>query len=144
MPADRHTKARTIPTLRSRVSNGTSLLANIDGRSSLARRFRDLVESFEADLGGPSLTEVERGLIRQAAALTLRSEQLQADMVNGQPVDGDQLIRLTGTAKRILQAITVKASKRKPSAPTLADYAAQKFAGEAEQSAVEVADGEAP
>jgi hypothetical protein len=140
MPADRPIKARTIRTLRSRVSNGTVMLANIDGRSSLARRYRDLVESFEADLGGPSLTEVERGLIRQAASLTLRAEQLSADLVNGQPVDGDQLIRLTGTAKRILQAISAKAAKRKPTGSDalkehLAKRAAERAAASVESEA---------
>ncbi|MBR1233652.1 hypothetical protein [Bradyrhizobium sp. AUGA SZCCT0182] len=53
-------------------------------------------------------------MIRQAAALTFKAETLQSDLVNGNPVDGDQLIRLTGTAKRILSALGEKASKRQP------------------------------
>src|SRR5258705_6554548 len=108
----RDTLATSCATSRSKVSNGTRLLQNVDGRSSSARRFRDLVRAYESEVGG-NLTEVERGLIRQAAALTFKAETLQSDLVNGNPVDGDQLIRLTGTAKRILSALGEKASKRK-------------------------------
>jgi hypothetical protein len=111
MQTARDTLATSCATSRSKVSNGTRLLQNVDGRSSSARRFRDLVRAYEAEVGG-NLTEVERGLIRQAAALTFKAETLQSDLVNGNPVDGDQLIRLTGTARRILSAIGERASKR--------------------------------
>jgi len=46
---------------------GSSRPANVDGRSAYARRFRDLVRAFEAEVGG-TLSELERGLVRQAAA----------------------------------------------------------------------------
>ena len=49
----------------------------LSGRSSAAHRFRDICRSYEAE-AGCNVTEVERDLIRQAAALTLRAEQLQA------------------------------------------------------------------
>jgi hypothetical protein len=127
MPIAHQNIIRTSTTNRSAVTNGSKLLVGIDGRSPAARRFRDLIQAFEAEVGGV-LTEVERGLIKQAAALTMRAEQLQADIVNGKPVDGDQLIRLTGTAKRILGAISRKAETRKPPAPTLADHIARRAA----------------
>jgi hypothetical protein len=112
---------------RSAITNGSRLLEGIDGRSPLARRFRDLIKAYEAETGG-NLTEVERGLIKQGAALTIRAEQLQADIVNGKPVDSDALIRLSSTAKRILGAISAKAAKRKPAAPTLQDHIARRAA----------------
>jgi hypothetical protein len=130
----RDTLATGCATTRSKVSNGTRLLQNVDGRSSSARRFRDLVRAFETEVGG-NLTEVERGLIRQAAALTFKAETLQSDLVNGNPVDGDQLIRLTGTAKRILSAIGEKASKRKEPAPTLQDHLRKRAAERADAAA---------
>jgi hypothetical protein len=130
----RDTLANSCATTRSKVSNGTRLLQDVDGRSSSARRFRDLVRAYEAEVGG-NLTEVERGLVRQAAALTFKAEKLQSDLVNGNPVDGDQLIRLTGTAKRILSALGEKASKRKPPAPTLQDHLARRAAERAEAAA---------
>ena len=103
----------------------------VDGRSSSARRFRDSVRAYEVEVGA-NLTEVEHSLIRQAAALAFKAEILESDLVNGNPVDGDQLIRLTGTAKRILSALGDKASKRKPPAPTLQDHIAQRAAVRAE------------
>jgi hypothetical protein len=126
MKHTRNAVATSCPTSRSKVSNGTRLLQNVDGRSSSARRFRDLVAAFEKEVGG-NLTEVERGMIRQAAALTFKAETLQADLVNGNPVDGDQLIRLTGTSKRILSALAEKARKHR-AAPklTLADHIAKR------------------
>jgi hypothetical protein len=127
----RNTLATSCATTRNKVSNGTRLLQNVDGRSSSARRFRDLVRAYESEVGG-NLTEVERGLIRQAAALTFKAEALQSDLVNGNPVDGDQLIRLTGTANRILSAIGEKASKRKEPAPTLQDHLRKRAALRAE------------
>jgi len=125
---------RSSTTNRSAVTNGSKLLVGIDGRSPTARRFRDLVAAFEAEIGG-NLTEVERGLVKQAAALTIRAEQLQADIVNGKPVDSDQLIRISSTAKRILGAIGEKAAKRKPSEPTLEDYLDRRAAAEADEEA---------
>jgi hypothetical protein len=67
-------------------------------------------------------------MIRQAAGLTLRAEQLQAAIVRGEAVDDDQLIRLSSTARRLLTAIAAKAAKRKPPAPTLQDHIARRRA----------------
>lgn len=117
--------ADLLPTTRSAVSNGTRLLEGVDGRSSPARRFRDLIQSFARDLGGFSrLTEAERALVRQAASLTLRAEQLQAAVVRGEPVDADTLIRLSGEARRLLSSIP----KREAPKPALQDYLAGKAA----------------
>ncbi len=113
MQSDHAKPIRVSPTNRSAVSNGTKLLDGIDGRSPTARRFRDLVQAFQAEFGG-ALSEADKLLVRQAAALTIRAEQLQADLVNGLPVDADALIRLTGTANRILGSINAKSRKRKP------------------------------
>ena len=93
----------------------------------------------ETECGG-NLTEVERGLIRQAAALTFKAESLQSDLVNGNPVDGDQLIRLTGTAKRILTRHWGEGQQARSSVgPSLSDYLARK----ATEKAAGASDGDA-
>jgi hypothetical protein len=93
-------------TSRSRVTNGKRSMAGVDGRSSSARRFRDLVESFSAELGGMDcLSEAEKALVRQAASLAMRAEQLQGAIVRGESVNPDELIRLTNTARRTLASI---------------------------------------
>src|ERR1700687_674652 len=96
----RHTGANCATT-RSAVSNRSRLLQNVDGRSASARRFRDLVAAFEAEVGG-TLSELERGLVRQAAILSLKTEQMQECIVRGEVADCDTLIRLSGEARRIL------------------------------------------
>jgi hypothetical protein len=41
-----------LSSLRARVTNHKDLLPGLDGRSATARRFRDLVNAFIADMGG--------------------------------------------------------------------------------------------
>jgi hypothetical protein len=70
---------------KSRVSNGSKLLPLADGRSTTARRFRDLIEEISADLGGPSiLSEGQRQLIRRAAMLSAECERLEALAARGE------------------------------------------------------------
>ena len=123
MHATRRNTAPARSTSRDKVSNGR-LLKNVDLRSSSARRFRDLVRSYEAELGG-ELSEAERSLVRQAVALQLQAERLQEMIVRGEAVDSDSLIRVSSTSKRLLSIIAAKTGKRKPAAgPTIADYLA--------------------
>jgi len=47
------------------------------------RRFRDLVEGIQADLGGRDLlSEGQLQLIRRAAGLSVMSESIEADFVD--------------------------------------------------------------
>lgn len=56
-------------TARSRVTNHQDLLPGLDGRSSAARRFRDLVAALIADQGGlDQCSEIKLGLLRRLAA----------------------------------------------------------------------------
>jgi hypothetical protein len=71
--------------------------------------------------------------------LTLRAEQLQGAIVRGEPVSNDELVRISSTAKRLLETIRSKADKRKPRGPTLQEYLARK----AEENAVRAPDGDA-
>jgi hypothetical protein len=119
----------TPPASRSKVSNGSALHQNVDERSSGARRFRDLVAAYSADLGD-NLSEADLAMIRIASALTLKSEQMQAQLAAGENVDSDSLIRLAGTTRRSLAAIQARA---KPKAnETLQEYLSRKAAAAAE------------
>ena len=120
--------ARTSTTNRSAVTNGSKLLVGIDGRSPTARRFRDLVQAYSAEIGG-DLSQTEMAMIKAAASLSLTAEMMQADLVNGKMVNPDDLIRLSSEARRLLDALAEKkAGKRKPSTPKLAEYLAQRAA----------------
>jgi hypothetical protein len=103
-----------LTTSRARITNGSKLLAGVDGRSSGARRFRDLVHDLSADLGGvAALTTAELATVRNCAGLLLRAEQLQADIARAQPVDANQISRLSNTARRLLNTIADKRRERR-------------------------------
>ena len=73
---------------RSAVTNHKDLLPGLDGRTATARRFRDLVNAFVADMGGlDRCSEVRLGLVRRLAATTVQAEMLEARMVNGDAID---------------------------------------------------------
>ena len=56
--------------------------------------------SFTVEIGGKP-SEIEIGLIRQAAALKLR-EQVQAQIVAGAHVDAEDVVRLSSEYRRIV------------------------------------------
>lgn len=128
---DAQTAARS-PAVRSAVTNGSKALAGVDGRSATARRYRDLIADFANELGGTNqLTTAEQGLLRQAATLTLRAEQLAAAVVRGEAVDGDELIRLSGEARRILTSLRKRAGASPTTHIPLRDQLAAEAAAEA-------------
>jgi hypothetical protein len=124
---------------RSATSNGSTILAGVDGRSLEARRFRDLVVSFAEPLGGfESLTEESAALVRQAASITMQNESIQAAAVRGEPVDAEQVVRLTNALTRVLSALK-RHRKPKSSAPSLAEIVARHRAEEAARAAAPTA-----
>jgi hypothetical protein len=101
------------------------LLVGIDKRSPTARRYRDLVQAYKAEIGG-DLSQRDMAMVKQAAALAIQSEMMQADIVNGKMVDSDDLIRLSSEVRRILDGLK---TGRKPAAvPSIHDHAAKRAA----------------
>jgi hypothetical protein len=109
-------KAHTGP-----VSTRSKLCRGVDGRSATARRFRDLAADFAADLGG-TLTTAEIALVRQAALVTLRSEAMLADTLNGATVATDDMVRATNATVRVMAALGALHHKRQPARKTLAQH----------------------
>lgn len=110
---------------RLRRTRAGTVMPRVDGRFLHARRYRQLVEQFEAELGA-DLSAADRELVKTAAGLVLRREQMEQAVIKGEPVDGDQMVRLASEARRILSK--VKASKKAKSAgPTLAEYLKEKY-----------------
>ena len=65
---------------RSRVSNGSALfLDGVDGRSALARRYRDIIKQLVSDLGGDP-SEAQSLIVRRASTLAVWCEQAEAEM----------------------------------------------------------------
>jgi hypothetical protein len=119
-----------VPRLRARITNHADLLPGLDGRSAAARRYRDLVNSFIADMGGlDTISEIKLGLLRRLAATTVQAELIEAKMVSGQKIDVATLCTLASTTVRLSQRLGLERRAREvvPSAhevPNLADYLA--------------------
>jgi hypothetical protein len=120
--SDRHALGERPSRQRSRITNGSKLVAAVDGRSAEARRYKDVAFSLADDLGGAAgLTEAQRALVRQVAAMTVQSEKLQGAVLRGEEVDIEQLTRLSNALSRMLHRLGLKRAKRIPSSP-LADH----------------------
>jgi hypothetical protein len=74
----RRKKTLTQTKLRSAITNGKFVLANVDHRSLEMRRLRDLVEEHCNQFGGSdAVTHSERILIGRASMLTLLTEMME-------------------------------------------------------------------
>jgi hypothetical protein len=110
MPADSPQIAGRSNVARSRVTtNDSRLLAGVDGRSTIARRYRDVMEAIISDLGGEEVIgEGQRQLARRAAALSVQCEQIEANMATGGHVDANDYVRLVNALNRTLKTIGLK------------------------------------
>ena len=70
---------------KSAISNGARLfIEGLDGRTALARRYRDLVAEFVSDLGGADvISEAQRAIIRRAASLCVWCEAVEVQAGGG-------------------------------------------------------------
>lgn len=92
----------------SAITNGSKLLAGIDGRSPWVRRCRDLLSEHVADLGG-EISVGERSLVRRCATITTELEFLEARFAaaetGAKPADLDLYLRAANNLRRLLQAV---------------------------------------
>jgi hypothetical protein len=94
----------------SALSNGTALVLagkRIDGRSALARRFRDvygeLRNEYATNSGGP-ITPSADAMLRRAAQMTTQLDLLDRDALAGEEIDIKQYASLGDALNRCLAA----------------------------------------
>jgi hypothetical protein len=120
--ADNRRQAPRKPTARSRVTNGKDLLPGIDGRSTVARRFHDIVTAILVDQGGiDRCAESRLQLIRRFAAAAVIAEQMEARLANGEEINIAEHAQLASTLVRIAQRIGIDRRARNIT-PSLPDY----------------------
>jgi hypothetical protein len=120
-PPYRKPSKRRRPNNRAKVSSKPAMLPGVDGRTLLARRFYDITAAIFADQGGVDrCTEVKIVLIRNYAAAAATAEALNARMAMGEPVDIDQLAKLSSTLVRLASKIGVR--RHAKLVPHLGDY----------------------
>ena len=133
LPASSIVEARPKPEGRSRISNGSSLLPGVDGRSTWVRRLRDLISLHLSDLGGDAaVSEGERSIIRRIATLTVELEMLEAGFAvagQAQPDQLDLYQRTANSLRRLLESVGIK-RQAKNVTPSVADYVAHIAADE--------------
>lgn len=129
MPADSYTIGARKPEARSRISNGSRLLQDVDGRSTWARRMRDLMQLHLADLAGEeSVSEAEKSIVRRAATLTVELERMESIFaVAGEalPEQLDLYQRTANSLRRLLEAVGLE-RRAKTIVPSLSEYLAKK------------------
>jgi hypothetical protein len=113
---------------RSRVSNGNDILAGIDGRSALARRYRDITAALISDQGGLSrMSEARMQLCRRFAAQSVQAEALEARLANGEEVKIEEHALISSTLVRLASRLGVDRRIGKI-IPDLGDYLEGKVA----------------
>jgi hypothetical protein len=101
---------------RSKITNGTTLLVGVDGRSPWVRRCKDVIAEHVADLGGADNTSAaERSIIRRAAVLTTELERLEAVFAlagEASAVELDIYARIAANLRRLLESVGLKRRSR--------------------------------
>ena len=93
---------------RARVSNGRDILPDVDGRSVIARRYRDVVGAILADQGGEDrCSESRRQLIRRFAATAVLAERMEARLVKGEEINITEHSLLCSTLARLVSRIGI-------------------------------------
>ena len=124
----------SLSTVRSALSNGSSILQGVDHRSAWVRRFRDLIYAHEADAGGEDvLSEGQRSIIRRAAMLELQLEMMESKFADN---DGeasakqlDAYQRTAGALRRLIEALGLhQGRKLRDVTPDPLTYAQQRAA----------------
>jgi hypothetical protein len=110
--------------LRSAISNGKFLFADVDHRSARMRRLRDLIADHVADLGGEdALSTAELALVRRASMLTLQTELMEARwQENNGEASAKQIEtyqRTSNTLRRLLESLGLQRRPRDVSPSTL-------------------------
>ena len=108
-PSDRPQK----DALRSRITNGSTLLPGVDGRSAWVRRCKDVIAAYQSDI--PDASTAERSIIRRASVMTVELERLEAKFAKAGEADADELdqyARVSANLRRMLEAIGLQRRPR--------------------------------
>ena len=103
------------------------MLPNVDGRSLIARRFRDIQTAIVIDQGGDDLSEARLQLIRRFAAAAVIAEQMESRLANGEKIDIQEHALLCSTLVRCARQIGIW-RVAKNITPTVEQYLAQRNA----------------
>jgi hypothetical protein len=118
--------ARAVPGRQhSSVTNGSKLLAGVDGRSPWVRRCKDIIRAHLVDLGGEdNISAAERSIIRRCAVLSVELEHLEGRFATAGSANADDLDlyqRTANSLRRLLEAVGLQRRSRDVT-PSLREY----------------------
>jgi hypothetical protein len=127
MSPDSHPDRPAKDALRSRITNGSTLLPGVDGRSAWVRRCKDVITAHISDLGGTdNCSAAERSIVRRASVMTVELERLEAKFAKAGEADFnelDQYARVSANLRRLLESVGLQ--RRAKPVPTVSEYLAQ-------------------
>jgi hypothetical protein len=126
MDLNAHKVGRGSRTTRSRVTNGNTILDNVDGRSAMARRYRDLMSELTSDLGD-SPSGAQTAIIRRACTLIITCEQAESELLAGVKLDVAEFVTATNSLRRLLSDLGLE-RRAKDITPSLEKYLASGLA----------------
>lgn len=96
------------PNARARVTNGREVLPQVDGRSLIARRYRDISHAVMVDQGGANAcSEARLQLIRRFAAAAVMAEQMEAELAKGEQISIQEHALLVSSMVRITRQLGI-------------------------------------
>lgn len=113
-------KAMPKPAFRTKKGTGSITLAGVDGRSLMARRFREIHAQIEADMGG-DLTEAQRAIAARAVTLAIWCESAEADLAQGGEFNAQEYSTVANAMRRLLCDLGLE-RRAKDVTPSLSDY----------------------
>jgi hypothetical protein len=110
--------------VRSAITNGRYLFADIDHRTKAMRRLRDLLHAYENDLGGRDiLSEGQLALLRRGSCLQLQAELMEKSWAsNGGEASVKQLEtyqRCTNSMRRVIESLGLNRGRKPRDVNTL-------------------------
>jgi hypothetical protein len=108
-----------------RATNAPDMLAHVDGRSAVARRFKDIAGALISDQGGADrLSEARLQLVRRLAGLCVLAESIESKIATGGGVDLTAYGQLCNTMSRIATRLGLNRVAKE--VPNLQNYLAQR------------------
>ena len=113
--------------VRSALTNGSSILADVDHRSAWMRRLRDLIQLHMSDVDDGNISEAARSLIKRASMLELQLEMMDSKFAanNGEATlpQLQAYQSACNTLRRTLEAVSGGLERRARNVtPSLSDY----------------------
>ena len=123
------------PEARSAVTNEKRTTLFADGRSAGSRRYRDLLASFAAELGGmDALPESSRQMVRRAAQSSIECELCESARADGRDIDPIAYATVSNNNRRALEALAKLKRTHKPPRKTIAEHLAATYAASSREA----------